>query len=123
MSANPRIIWIPKPAEVLLAERYELSPSKSQRLAFDASPNALSPKSTDLAPTFLTVQSTADTISPKLNESPFKPQFSYVFPIPGDLTTSQTTLDNSAISDLVRGSLYNTFVFSSTKSSSSIIDD
>ena len=57
MSANPRAIWKPTPAEVLLAERHELSRSKSQMLVIDASPNALSPQFTDHSSTLLKVKS------------------------------------------------------------------
>jgi len=112
MSANPRAIWKPTPAEVLLAELHELSRSKSQMLAFDTSPNALLPQSTDYPPTLLKVQSMEDTMSPKLNESPFQSQFPYVSPIPGNSTMRQTTLNDSPTTGSVRGSLSTTHLFS-----------
>lgn len=115
MSANPRVIWMPTPAEVLLAERHELSRSNSQKLAFDASPITLSPQFTDYSSTLLTVQSMEGTMSPKLNESP----------IPGNSTTSQTTLNDSPTTDSVRGSLSTTHSLSvapTPATSSSTID-
>jgi len=130
MSANPRVIWMPTPAEVLLAERHELSRSNSQKLAFDASPIVLSPQFTDHSSTLLTVQSMEGTMSPKLNESPLpgnsttSPKLNES-PIPGNSTTSQTTLNDSPTTDSVRGSLSTTHSLSvapTPATSSSTID-
>jgi hypothetical protein len=111
MSANPRAIWILTPTEELLAERHKLSRSKSQMLAFNASRSTPSPQFTDCPSSLFMVQSREDTISPKLNESPFQSQFPSVSPIPGNSTTSQTTLNDSPTTDSVIGSISTTHSF------------
>ena len=82
MSANPREIWTPTPAEELLAEHQELSRFKSQMLAFFHLPTELSLQFTDFPSTLLMVQSKEDTMDPKCNEFPFESRFSSLPPVP-----------------------------------------
>jgi hypothetical protein len=112
MNANPRAIWTPTPAEVLLAELQELSHSKSQMLAFIPLPTELSLQFTDYPSNLLMVQSTEDTMDPKFNESPFESQFSPIPPTPGNSTKSQMAPNDRSTTDSVSGSIYKTPSFS-----------
>jgi hypothetical protein len=112
MSANPREIWTPTPAEELLAEHQELSRFKSQMLAFFHLPTELSLRFTDFPSALLMVQSTEDTMDPKCNESPFESQFSSLPPIPVNSTKSQMTPNDTSTTDSVAGSLSTTPSFS-----------
>jgi hypothetical protein len=112
MSANPRAIWTPTPAEVLLAEHQELSRSKSQMLAFFPLPTELSLQFTDFPSTLLMVQSKEDTMDPKCNEFPFESRFSSLPPVPGNSTKSQMTPNDSSTTDSIAGSISTTPSFS-----------